>query len=103
VGSLLTRSPEVGISPPAAWKGRGTVVKTIGIPGGLGLQAPLDFEARVHAAAQRLIPQLAKPLIGAPTLQIRASSSTVPLCFKSTRWTDRAASYTMRMILLAGS
>ena len=59
MGSLLTRSPEVGISPPAAWKERGTVVKTIGVPGGLGLQATLDFEARVHAAAQRLIPQLA--------------------------------------------
>jgi hypothetical protein len=52
-------------------------MKTIGVPGGLGPQATLDFEARVHAAAQRLIPQLAKPLIGAPTLQILASSSTV--------------------------
>ena len=59
VGSLLTRSPEVGISPPATWKERGTVMKTIGVLGGLGPQATMDFEARVHAAAQRLIPQRA--------------------------------------------
>ena len=59
MGSLLTRSPEVGIAPPASWKERGTVMKTIGVPGGLGPQATMDFEARVHAAAQRLIPQLA--------------------------------------------
>ena len=59
MGSLLPRSPEVGIAPPAAWKERGTVVKTIGVPGGSGLPATLDFEARVHAPAQRLIPQLA--------------------------------------------
>jgi aspartate racemase len=34
-------------------------VKTIGVLGGLGPQATMDFEARVHAAAQRLIPQQA--------------------------------------------
>ncbi|MGH9901276.1 MAG: aspartate/glutamate racemase family protein, partial [Pyrinomonadaceae bacterium] len=31
--------------------------KTIGVLGGLGPQATMDFEARVHRAAQRLIPQ----------------------------------------------
>lgn len=31
-------------------------MKTIGILGGLGPQATMDFEARVHAASQRLIP-----------------------------------------------
>ena len=59
MGSLLTRSPEVGVSPPATWKERGTVMKTIGVLGGLGPQATMDFKARLHAAAQRLIPQLA--------------------------------------------
>jgi aspartate racemase len=32
------------------------IVKTIGVLGGLGPQATMDFEARVHAVAQRLIP-----------------------------------------------
>jgi aspartate racemase len=32
-------------------------VKTIGVLGGVGPQATMDFEARVHAVAQRLIPQ----------------------------------------------
>jgi aspartate racemase len=31
-------------------------MKTIGVLGGLGPQATMDFEARVHRAAQRLIP-----------------------------------------------
>jgi aspartate racemase len=31
-------------------------VKTIGVLGGLGPQATMDFEARVHRAAQRLVP-----------------------------------------------
>ena len=35
------------------------VMKTIGVLGGLGPQATMDFEARVHAVAQRLIPQIA--------------------------------------------
>jgi aspartate racemase len=34
----------------------GRVVKTIGVLGGLGPQATMDFEARVHREAQRLIP-----------------------------------------------
>ncbi|MEO8286663.1 MAG: aspartate/glutamate racemase family protein [Chloroflexota bacterium] len=34
-------------------------MKTIGVLGGLGPQATMDFEARVHAVSQRLIPQLA--------------------------------------------
>lgn len=33
-------------------------MKTIGVLGGLGPQATMDFEARVHAVSQRLIPQL---------------------------------------------
>ncbi len=33
-------------------------MKTIGVLGGLGPQATMDFEARVHRAAQKLIPQL---------------------------------------------
>lgn len=32
-------------------------MKTIGILGGLGPQATMDFEARIHAISQRLIPQ----------------------------------------------
>src|SRR5215211_7007362 len=32
-------------------------MKTIGVLGGLGPQATIDFEARVHAVSQRLIPQ----------------------------------------------
>jgi hypothetical protein len=31
-------------------------VKTIGVLGGFGPQATMDFEARVHRVAQRLIP-----------------------------------------------
>src|SRR6476659_5918413 len=31
-------------------------MKTIGVLGGLGPQATMDFEARVHAVSQRLIP-----------------------------------------------
>jgi aspartate racemase len=33
-------------------------MKTIGVLGGLGPQATMDFEVRLHAAAQRLIPQI---------------------------------------------
>ncbi|OGT27696.1 MAG: hypothetical protein A2Z17_02895 [Gammaproteobacteria bacterium RBG_16_66_13] len=33
-------------------------MKTVGVLGGLGPQATMDFEARFHQAAQRLIPQL---------------------------------------------
>ena len=32
-------------------------MKTIGVLGGLGPQATMDFEARVHAVSQRLIPR----------------------------------------------
>lgn len=32
-------------------------MKTIGVLGGLGPQATMEFEVRVHRAAQRLIPQ----------------------------------------------
>src|SRR5215831_15165626 len=32
-------------------------MKTIGVLGGMGPQATMDFEARVHAVAQKLIPQ----------------------------------------------
>ncbi|MHB8576748.1 MAG: hypothetical protein ACYDCQ_15610 [Dehalococcoidia bacterium] len=32
-------------------------MKRIGVPGGVGPRATMDFEARVHAAVQRLIPQ----------------------------------------------
>ncbi len=34
-------------------------MKTIGVLGGMGPQATMDFEQRVHAVAQRLIPQQA--------------------------------------------
>jgi len=34
-----------------------TPFKTIGVLGGIGPQATMDFEARVHRAAQRLVPQ----------------------------------------------
>src|SRR5438093_1192590 len=35
----------------------GERMKTIGVLGGLGPQATMDFEARVHAVSQALIPQ----------------------------------------------
>src|SRR5262245_8846741 len=35
----------------------GSTMKTIGVLGGLGPQATMDFEVRVHQVAQRLIPQ----------------------------------------------
>jgi aspartate racemase len=38
---------------------RGSAMKTIGVIGGLGPQATMDFEARVHAVSQELIPQSA--------------------------------------------
>jgi aspartate racemase len=41
--------------PPKTVPG-GHVMKTIGVLGGLGPQATMDFEARVHRVAQRLIP-----------------------------------------------
>ncbi|MFL5734288.1 MAG: aspartate/glutamate racemase family protein, partial [Chloroflexia bacterium] len=34
-------------------------MKTIGVLGGLGPQATMDFEERVHAVSQRLIPPMA--------------------------------------------
>jgi aspartate racemase len=37
--------------------GKRSVLKTIGVLGGLGPQATMDFEARVHQVAQRLLPQ----------------------------------------------
>lgn len=37
-------------------KGKGLKLKTIGVLGGLGPQATMDFEAHVHKIAQRLIP-----------------------------------------------
>jgi aspartate racemase len=32
-------------------------MKTIGVLGGIGPQATMDFEARVHVVAQQLVPQ----------------------------------------------
>ena len=40
---------------PPAHKGAETNMKTIGVLGGLGPQATMDFEARIHRVAQRLI------------------------------------------------
>jgi aspartate racemase len=40
---------------PPAHKGAGRNMKTIGVLGGLGPQATMDFEARIHRVAQRLI------------------------------------------------
>jgi aspartate racemase len=37
--------------------GGGKDMKTIGVLGGIGPQATMDFEQRVHRAAQRLVPQ----------------------------------------------
>src|SRR5262247_1559710 len=45
-----SKPPETGTVPG------GRVVKTIGVLGGHGPQATMDFEARVHRVAQRLIP-----------------------------------------------
>jgi aspartate racemase len=38
-------------------KDKAAAMKTIGVLGGLGAQATMDFESRVHKVAQRLIPQ----------------------------------------------
>ena len=46
--------PEAGVKP-----GGGTPMKTIGVLGGIGPQATMDFEARVHRESQRRIPTLA--------------------------------------------
>ncbi len=43
-------------------------MKTIGVLGGIGPQATLDFEARVHSVSQRLIPQRGN--MGYPTLVV---------------------------------
>lgn len=43
-------------------------MKTIGVFGGLGPQATMDFEARVHRASQKLIPQ--KGLSGYPPMVV---------------------------------
>lgn len=39
--------------------GRERTIKTIGVLGGMGPQATMDFETRVHTISQRLIPQFA--------------------------------------------
>jgi aspartate racemase len=44
-----------GNEPPKTSSGE-RVMKTIGVLGGLGPQATMDFEARIHRVAQRLIP-----------------------------------------------
>jgi hypothetical protein len=42
---------------PGSKRGKeGTRMKTIGVLGGLGPQATVDFEVRVHREAQRWIP-----------------------------------------------
>src|SRR5215472_2600388 len=53
-------------------------MKTIGVIGGLGPQATMDFEARLHAVAQRLIPQ--RHNTGHPPL-IVAYVRKVPMVF----------------------
>jgi aspartate racemase len=52
---VLKAGTSVG-SENAAAVTAGKVMKTIGVLGGLGPQATMDFEARVHRVAQRLIP-----------------------------------------------
>jgi aspartate racemase len=44
-----------GDKAPPAHKGAEANMKTVGVLGGLGPQATMDFEARIHRAAQRLI------------------------------------------------
>jgi aspartate racemase len=39
------------------WRRYVSDMKTIGVLGGLGPQATMEFEARVHRAAQQLVPQ----------------------------------------------
>ena len=43
-------------------------MKTIGVLGGISPQATMDFEQRLHAVAQRLIPQLGN--LGYPPLVV---------------------------------
>ena len=50
VATDLPARGEAERRPPAA-------MKTIGVLGGLGPQATMDFEQRLHRAAQRVIPQ----------------------------------------------
>ena len=41
-----------------ATKNNGTAMKTIGIIGGIGPQATVDLEMRIHKVAQQVLPQL---------------------------------------------
>jgi aspartate racemase len=50
--SCAAPQPEAGGRP-----GGGTSMKTIGVLGGIGPQATMDFEARVHRESQRRIPK----------------------------------------------
>jgi aspartate racemase len=52
VAGVARRGPAQ--APPAS---KPPVLKTIGVLGGIGPQATMDFEQRVHRAAQQLIPQ----------------------------------------------
>ena len=52
-------------------------MKTIGVLGGLGPQATEDFEARVHAVAQRLIPIAVESI--PPDLQEQFDGSVIAL------------------------
>ena len=51
-------------------------MKTIGVLGGLGPQATMDFEARVHRVAQRLI----APNSTAATRRWSSTTSAMPPC-----------------------
>ena len=51
---VLKAGTSVGSKNAAAAVTAGKVMKTIGVLGGLGPQATMDFEARVHRVAQRL-------------------------------------------------
>ncbi len=48
---------ELLVNPRRNGENGESTMKTIGVLGGLGPQATMDFEARVHRVAQRLLPQ----------------------------------------------
>jgi aspartate racemase len=52
--SFVLRLPDGRIKQ--VLRNQGAIVKTIGVLGGLGPQATIDFEQRVHRVAQQLIP-----------------------------------------------
>ncbi|MFZ4663434.1 MAG: hypothetical protein ACOYNY_40890 [Caldilineaceae bacterium] len=75
-------------------------MKTIGVLGGIGPQATMDFEQRLHQAAQRLIPRRGNsgypPLVvyyhrRPPVLIVRRGERSFLRSLTHSCWTARAS------------